>query len=118
MKEKLLNTCPWGVIQTEGGIKHDEEKEPFHLLAPEMLFGISRVLDFGRKKYSERNWEAGMEWSRVFSALMRHMWKWWGGERVDDETGMSHLWHAGCCLMFLIAYESRHVGIDDRHLGG
>jgi hypothetical protein len=47
---------------------------------------------------------------------MRHLTAWWERENdgLDEETGYSHLWHAGCCLMFLIAYEIRGVGKDDR----
>ena len=55
-----------------------------------------------------------MAWSRPFGALMRHMWAWWKGEKADPETGMSHLWHAACCIMFLISYEERQIGNDDR----
>lgn len=94
------------------------------LLAPEMIVGISTILKFGAEKYAARNWEYGMSWGRVFGALMRHMWCWWGGKTetksnflfgdLDTETSYSHLWHAGCCLMFLIAYEERGVGEDDR----
>lgn len=25
---------------------------------------------------------------------------WWSGERIDEETGESHLAHAACCLWF------------------
>lgn len=74
------------------------------------LYDISRPVD----TTGERNWELGMDWSRVFGALMRHMWSWWKGEKLDPETGKSHLWHAGCCIAFLIAYEERNVGNDDR----
>lgn len=103
-------------VWPEGGRKDDGGKTPYHLIAPELLEGVGQVLDFGAKKYSERNWEMGMNWSRPFSALMRHMWAWWNPftPSTDQETGMSHLWHAGCCLMFLIAYEQRQIGKDDR----
>ena len=96
------------------GVKHDEHKVPMHLLPPELLEGTAAVLDFGARKYSERNWELGMAWHRPFSALMRHMWAWWRGEDSDPETGMSHLWHAACCIAFLMAYEQRKIGTDDR----
>lgn len=96
------------------GRKDDHGKLPYHLLPPELMEGIAAVLEFGALKYSPRNWEAGMAWSRPFAALMRHMWAWWRGEKADTETGMSHLWHAGCCLAFLIAYERRRIGTDDR----
>lgn len=96
------------------GRKDDHGKAPYHLLAPELLDATARVLAFGADKYAPRNWEKGMNWSRPFSALMRHMWAWWRGEAKDPETGMSHLWHAACCIMFLIAYEERGNGTDDR----
>lgn len=96
------------------GRKDDHGKAPYHLLAPEMMDGTAQVLAFGAAKYAPRNWEKGMDWSRPFSALMRHMWAWWRGEGKDPETGMSHLWHASCCIMFLVAYEERKAGNDDR----
>ena len=96
------------------GRKDDAGKRPFDLVAPEFLNGLTDVLAFGAAKYGSRNWEAGMNWSRPFAALMRHMWDWWRGEKADPETGKSHLWHAACCLMFLVAYEARSAGTDDR----
>ena len=57
-----------------------------------------------------------MSSGRVFGALMRHLWAWWAGETKDPETGISHLYHASCCLMFLAAYEARQIGTDDRKL--
>jgi hypothetical protein len=96
------------------GVKHDGGKAPWHLLPFDAVRCIVAVLAFGAGKYAERNWEQGMDWSRVFGALMRHLTAWWEGERKDPETGMSHLWHAGCCVLFLIAYELRGAGRDDR----
>jgi|TARA_R110000764_G_scaffold148535_1_gene236393 hypothetical protein len=98
----------------DAGVKFDTDKLPYELLAPELLESVAAVLKFGANKYGERNWEQGMKWSRVFGALMRHMWAWWRKDNTDDETGMSHLWHAACCIMFLIAYEQRKTGTDDR----
>jgi hypothetical protein len=96
------------------GVKFDDDKLPYELLAPEFLEATTTILKFGADKYGGRNWEKGMAWSRPFGALMRHMWAWWAGEKVDEESGQSHLWHAACCIMFLIAYEQRKTGEDDR----
>lgn len=103
------------------GHKDDHGKAAMDLIAPELLFAVADILEFGRVKYAARNWEKGMRWGRPFAACMRHMWAWWGGRlpttenflfgNLDAETGRSHLWHAACCLMFLIAYEAR--GMDD-----
>ena len=94
-------------------IKHDGNKVRMELLAPEFLYGIASVLTFGAKKYAAGNWARGMEWSRPFGAMLRHLFAWVGGEREDKETGLSHLYHAGCCLMFLCAYEARGIGKND-----
>lgn len=98
----------------EPASKFDGGKPRLDLLAPEFLTGTADILAFGANKYGARNWELGMSWSRPFGAMMRHMWAWWSGQALDDETGKSHLWHAACCLMFLIAYEERKKGTDDR----
>lgn len=96
------------------GLKDDAAKLPMHLLPPEFLTGTAAVLDFGAKKYGPRNWEQGLSYGRVFSALQRHMWAWWSGEDTDLESGMPHLWHASCCMSFLMAFEGRGTGEDDR----
>jgi len=97
------------------GVKNDDGKPAFGLLAPEMLHGVSVILEYGARKYAARNWEKGISYTRVFGGLMRHLWAWWGGEKYDPETGYSHLWHTGCGIMFLIAYEARGMrGYDDR----
>lgn len=97
-----------------GGRKDDAGKTPFHLFPTDAMRAICFVLGFGARKYAPRNWEKGMDWSRVFAATIRHLTAWWEGEKYDQETGFSHLWHAGCCVIFLIAYEMRGVGTDDR----
>lgn len=106
------------VAQASEGRKFDDGKPRYDLLPPEMLEAAAAVLTYGANKYGERNWEAGMAWGRPFAALMRHMWAWWRGEDSDPETGYSHLWHALCCIAFLVAYEARGAGTDDRPEGG
>ena len=103
---------------SDEAVKHDGDKFPLELIAPEMLSALGGVLQFGANKYGARNWEKGMAWHRPFGALMRHMWAWWGGQDKDPETGYSHLAHAACCIAFLISYERRAIGTDDRHKTG
>lgn len=109
----------------EGGTKFDGGKVRIELFPGDALWAISQVLTFGAIKYTARNWEKGISWGRVFGALMRHLWAWWQGRTpttknflfgdLDPETKFSHLWHAGCCLVFLISYEIRgQVEFDDR----
>ena len=91
----------------KGGHKDDTGKLPWELLPFDAITEIVKVLLFGKNKYRARNWETGMDYSRPFSALMRHATAWWMGEDKDPETGLSHLAHCGCCLFFLLAYECR-----------
>ena len=97
-------------MQPNEGQKFDSEKTRNDLLPPEFLEGTAQILTFGAVKYGDRNRELGMAWGRPFGALMRHMWAWWRGEDKDPETGKSHLWHAACCIAFLMAYEQRGIG--------
>lgn len=99
------------------GKKFDLGKLRWGLLPFDALTGIIKVLEFGATKYGDRNWEEGMDWDRPFNATIRHLTAWYEGENDDEETGHSHLWHAGCCILFLIAYELRGVGHDNRPHG-
>ena len=97
------------------GRKHDAGKDPWHLLPWDAVRQVVAVLRFGASKYGDRNWESGIRYSRCYSALLRHMTAWWEGESRDPETGLSHLAHAGCCVVFLLAFEVRGLrALDDR----
>lgn len=102
----------------EEGKKFDEDKVRMDLIPVSMLTGVGKVLTFGAKKYGDRNWEAGIKWSRVYAAALRHLMAWWGGEEYDQESGLPHLYHATCCLAFLIEYSGTKTEFDDRPLGG
>ena len=96
-------------------IKNDDSKVRLELLSPIAMTEIARVLTFGAKKYSEHNWRNGFKWSRLLGAAMRHLLAFIGGENKDPETGLSHLAHAGCCIMFLLEHETTHKDLDDRY---
>ena len=103
-----------GTTVTTEGVKFDSGKLRMDLLPPEIDFAIARILTDGADKYGERNWEHGMAWSRPYAALRRHLIAWWSGEDADPECGHSHLWHVLTNAAFLVAYEQRGIGRDDR----
>ncbi len=110
----LIN--PWtGDIIKPAGIKHDQEKPDISLLSPIALLEVAKVMTFGKKKYSAHNWRGGMAWSRLLAAVLRHILSFMGGEDKDPETGLPHLAHAICCLMFLLEFEVTHKELDDRY---
>jgi hypothetical protein len=86
-------------------MKHDAGKgsRP-ELLDVDWQLGTGEVLKFGADKYADNLWRKGMAWSRVYGALLRHLYAFWGGEMLDPETGKPHMYHATCCIMFLSVY--------------
>lgn len=96
------------------GRKDDTEKVRMGLVPVLPVVEVAKVLTIGARKYGDRNWEAGMDWHRPYDALERHLKQWWNREGPDKDTGLSHLAHACCELMFLMEYEARGIGNDDR----
>ena len=96
------------------GKKHDSGKLRFDLIPTQAEEALASVLTFGADKYEDRNWEKGLKWSRVYGAARRHMNEYWKGNDADPESGMPHLWHALCCLAFLVTYAQTRKDFDDR----
>ena len=91
---------------TTGGRKFDGGKLEYGLLPPYALKATVDVLTFGARKYERDNWKKVPDSKRrYFDALQRHVWAWKEGEVLDPETGMHHLAHAMCCLMFLYEHD-------------
>ncbi len=113
--EQLEHNTVFGSAPQGAAIKFDQEKMPMHLLSNEALLQTAAVLKFGANKYAEHNWRKGFAWSRPLSAAMRHIHAFNAGEDKDPESGLSHLAHAACCIMFLLEFEKTHPELDDRY---
>jgi len=91
------------------GRKFDQDKDRWDLLPINTILQIVRVLTYGAKKYAPNNWKhVKASHSRYYAATMRHIESWWTGEINDQETGIHHLAHACCCLLFLIWFDLRN----------
>lgn len=93
------------------GVKNDTGKLRYDLVPPEAMEQFVAVLTYGAEKYSSRNWEKGIKFSRVYAALQRHLSYFWSGYDTDGESNLPALAHAICCAMFLLTYQCR--GMDD-----
>ena len=102
-------------LQPAKALKFDTDKLPLNLLSTEAMNQTAAVLKFGAQKYAEHNWRAGFIWSRPLAAAMRHLTAFNDGEDKDPESGLSHLAHAACCIMFLLEFEKTHPHLDDRY---
>jgi len=106
--------CIRCVKDSDTGLRYNEGKLPYDLIPFEAEEGLAQVLAHGAKKYAERNWEKGMDWSIPYGAMRRHLAAWWNGETTDKESGLPHMAHVLCNAAFLIAYEKRQIGTDNR----
>ena len=101
------------------GMKFDGEKPRTDLLATAPLLAIAEVLGHGAKKYSAHNWRSGINYSRVYGAIQRHLMAFWDNEDIDPESGMHHLAHAMTELMFLMEFVQKphlYSRFDDRYV--
>lgn len=95
------------------GFKADKDKPRWDLLPFGPVSEIVDVLTFGARKYADNNWKKVPDArARYLAAAFRHLAAYAQGERADSETGLSHLAHAGCCLLFLNWFEGRSEGVE------
>ena len=116
---------PWSELQPPGkdpitvAVRHDEGKTNWSLMPFEALEEINKVLEFGANKYSANNWQegTGFKYSRVLNSLLRHTFAFMRGEDKDPESGLSHMAHAGCNVLFILYYlknKARYANDDRR----
>jgi len=95
-------------------MKNDLNKAPMHLLDRSAMQAMAHSLGHGQGKYGPDNWRHGIEYTRLISAAMRHMFAIADGEDLDQESGELHAAHAMCNMMFLIWMMRNRPDLDDR----
>jgi hypothetical protein len=99
---------------SETGGEKGVKDERYDLLPVTPLDIVARHYGVGARKYSDRNWEKGYEWSKSFAAMQRHMWAFWGGEDIDPENGSPHLAAVVFHAFALLEFADTHPEYDDR----
>jgi hypothetical protein len=118
-------------VDLETGAKKGVKLQRFDLIPHKPLWELAEHYGRGvNEKYSERNWEKGYDWSKSYSAMMRHAVQFWAGENFDrctkncfdenqgspcfNHTQSKHLiavaWHA----LTLAEFMDTHPEKDDR----
>ena len=91
---------------TSEGIKYDSAKPKMNLLPPKAIVEVAKVLTFGAEKYDAENWRKLDDLQNRYTAgALRHIFAHMDGEKLDPETGLSHMAHALCCLLFKLEIE-------------
>lgn len=99
------------------GMKHDAGKLLFGALMRGLarpLNFVAQVLTFGANKYDRDSWQTVPNAKvRYEDALYRHLNAWAMGEHKDPETGLPHLAHAACNILFLLHFDTEPPGGKD-----
>lgn len=89
------------------GVKYDKQKPRWDLLPLATVEEVVRVLTYGATKYPPDNWKKVKPKERYLAAALRHLAAWQRGEKLDKESGLTHLAHATCSLLFLQWFDRR-----------
>lgn len=103
----MMNLAKSAVVTSStAGRKDDQGKNRLDLIEPEFIEGVGKVLTFGAEKYEENSWQkVDNAENRYYAAAMRHLLAWRKGEKIDPESGLNHLDHVACNIMFLQHFE-------------
>lgn len=96
------------------GRKYDRGKPNWYLVPWLELESVVSVLTFGAEKYSKDNWkhvEDAQE--RYYAAAIRHLVARRSGEMNDPESGLPHMAHAICCILFHMWFDSKEESINE-----
>lgn len=70
-----------------------------------LILAVTAIREYGISKYhAPENWKL-VEPQRYRDAAYRHWLAYLSGEKVDEESGLPHLWHLACNIAFLIEME-------------
>jgi len=96
-------------------LKYDDEKPDMSMLPASAKIGIARAFMDGERKYGRYNYLKGMDWTKLLSAVDRHVTAFTDGEDLASDSKLNHLYHAGAGIMMLIEYYERKLGTDNRY---
>lgn len=86
----------------KAGVKDDGGKLRYDLIPWQAIKGLVQVLTFGARKYSPNGWMSVPDGiNRYKAATMRHWVAIETGEFLDPETGLPHIYHVLCNVVFL-----------------
>lgn len=92
------------IPEEQAFMKKDTGKNRLELIEPAFVEGLGNILTFGANKYEAHNWKKGgdaVSIERIKGSLLRHLYSYLNDDKIDKETGYSHIYHITCNLMFL-----------------
>jgi hypothetical protein len=100
-----------GFLNMGNAVKKFDEGKPdmSYLLEFPVFLDFCRVMTLGEKKYGRDNYQLYDDVIRIEAAMMRHLSAWHNGEKIDPESGVTHLAHiiANAAILSTISTEKR-----------
>ena len=100
--------------------RFNQGKPQWHLMNYEAMEPMLKVLEFGAKKYGERNWMKGLSPQGVLDSLQRHVAALMDGKTIDEESGLPIIGHVMANAMFYSFFtinRKEDTGFCDGKLG-
>ena len=101
------------VVAETGGAK-GQKAARFDLLPWDVIWADAEHYGYGARKYADRNWERGYQFSLSIAALGRHFAAFCRGEDIDPESGNHHMTAVRFHAAALIRNGQAHPEMDDR----
>ena len=114
LPDTLPDTGETRITDPKTGGQKGQKPAQLSYIPFDSLVEISKVYQYGAKKYARDNWKKGYQWSLNFDAMMRHMFAFWEGEDLDPESGCSHVGHAAWHCLTLLWFMQHYKDGDDR----
>ncbi|PTT81349.1 hypothetical protein DBR41_16940 [Pseudomonas sp. HMWF010] len=115
LADKLTALLPEGYPDGNPKTLQGQKKAPLGLVSPVAMAHEAMALKLGLQKYGPANWRKDAVSSSVyFHAALRHIYLWWEGQDLDEESRAHHLGHARACLGIVLDAASVGKLNDDR----
>ena len=92
--------------------RYSDGKRMLQLVEQSFVDGVADVLTMGAEKYAPDNWKLSKGTpdhdqfvNDRIGSLLRHLSAYRSGEMIDEESGLPHLDHIACNIMFIRYYD-------------
>ncbi len=102
----MFTNNSWCWESTDSSNKQWTDKRQYQLFPSQWADGLTKVLEYGAKKYTPWGWfDEPVNKSLLLAAAERHIYAFRRGKEYDYESGIHHLLHACINLMFVYTHD-------------
>lgn len=82
--------------------EYSKGKSKIHYIPAEIILGMGHAFEMGAEKHGPYSFRDNpIDYTELIDSTMRHLLAFMNGEDNDPESGLPHLWHAGCNIGML-----------------